>query len=173
MVYCRKDCCYVYFHVLSSASLWRCRQNRRFLPASWAPPLIGWLHFEWHAARPITGLILAHSLVNTAESCHVCSYRRPQGCDWSANRSHISGVMRYNTGIKGVITYIYEVITFIVKVITFTLKVITPGMRWCIMSTCFTPRLPTEFNAANAIHWQKLNKQSTTTTTPTKKASLR
>ena len=61
MVYCRKDCCYVYFHVLSSASLWSCRQNRLFLPASWAPPLIGWLHFEWHATRPITGLILAHS----------------------------------------------------------------------------------------------------------------
>ena len=72
MVYCRKDCCYVYFHVLSSASLWSCRQNRLFLPVSWAPPLIGWLHFEWHATRPITGLILAQytavQLVNTAES---------------------------------------------------------------------------------------------------------
>ena len=49
---------------------------------SWAPALIGWLHFEWHATRPFPGLILAHwlSLVNTAES-HVVMfgyiYRRP------------------------------------------------------------------------------------------------
>ena len=61
----------VYFHVLSSASLWSCRQNRLFSPAPWGPPLIGWLHFEWHATRPITGLIQAHWLslaVNTAKS---------------------------------------------------------------------------------------------------------
>ena len=52
---------------------------------------------------------------------------------------------RYNTGIKGVITFIVKVITFIVKVMTFIVKVITPGMRWCIILTCFTLRLPTEF----------------------------
>ena len=120
----------------------------------------------------------------------------------------------YNTGRKGVIT-------FVVKVITFVVKVITPGMRWCLninvlhvktSNTCWgssivaknpllslstgwlkdragslaaalstkpcRPRTERGHSAgsqfvAHRYYWEKVNKQSTTTATPTKKASLK
>ena len=71
-----KDCCYVYFHVLSSASLWSVRQSLfclTFLPRLLSlTPLIGWLHFEmaryqaYHWSH--SGIHTAVQLVNTAES---------------------------------------------------------------------------------------------------------
>ena len=86
----------MYFHVLSPASLWSCRENRLFPPASWAPPLIGWLHFQWPLTRPITSLILEDLMISGCKHiwksrCSVCSYRRPAiylqsvttGCFWT------------------------------------------------------------------------------------------
>ena len=51
-----KDCCYVYFHVLSSASLWSCRQNRLFCPP--LEPLL------WLADCTLSGTLPGLSLVS-------------------------------------------------------------------------------------------------------------
>ena len=68
---------YQWFNVEKTAVM--CISMSSLLQLSWAPPLFGWQHFEWHATRPINGLILTHLTISGCKqswkSCYVWIYK--------------------------------------------------------------------------------------------------